>query len=285
MIIGNKLLKSKIIELLNREYSLGEKIIDEIEDLKKILTDPADIENFYSTLLNIIAHIDLKEEDAKQHWNNIVKRYKELLSSLGRVVSIRTAVIDYFTYNNEIMKNPIIIEIFLYDVAESKVYIDEMTGLYNYRYLKEALWAETSRSERYNLFFSITVIDIDDIKTINAQYGIEKGDEVIRAVARILDLNRRAEDTVFRYSGDEFIVLLPETSKSGAIAFISRIKRKLEEHFSKKEINITISAGISEFPSDSKDPVQLLEFANKALYEAKFRGKNRIVGYSPSINI
>lgn len=279
----SKLLRQKIVDILNQEYNLGEVFFDKIQELYESISDAKDKENFFSALLYIISHLEFSEESAKEHWSNIIQRHKELSKKLGRNISVRTSVIDYFTYNNNILKNPVVIEIFLYDSSEMKVYVDEMTGVYNYRYFKEALWSETKRSERYNLVFSLALVDIDDLKGINAKYGEDKGNLVIKTVAKVIDLNKRAEDTICRYGGDEFIILLPETSKAGAIAFISRIKRKLEEALNEKELYATISVGISEFPTDSRDPAYLVELADKALYTAKLRGKNRIVAWSKDL--
>ncbi|MCX8029491.1 MAG: GGDEF domain-containing protein [Brevinematales bacterium] len=279
----SKILRQKVIDLLNQEYALGDVFFDKLEELYNSVDDPKDKESFFSSFLYILSHLEFNEEVAKLHWYNIVERHRELVKKLGRNVSIRTSVIDYFTYNNSTLKNPVVIEIFLYDSSEMKVFVDEMTGVYNYRYFKEALWSETRRSERYNLVFSLAIIDIDNLKNINVRFGEDKGNAVIKTLAKVIDLNKRAEDTICRYGGDEFIVLLPETSKSGAIAFISRIKRKFEEALREKDINATISVGISEFPSDTKDPALLIELADKALYTAKFRGKDRIIAWSKDL--
>jgi diguanylate cyclase (GGDEF)-like protein len=279
----SRILRARIIDLLNQEYLLGEKLFEEIDNLYNSIENQSDKEIFYSSLLEIISHLEFPEDIAKEHWNKIKERYIELSKKLGRAVSIRTAVIDYFTYNTEVLKNPVVIEIFLYDSSMLKVYVDEMTGLYNYRYFKEALWAESKRAERYNLFFSVAIIDIDDLKNINAKYGEDVGTNVIKTFAKTIDLNKRAEDVVCRYGGDEFIILLPETSKAGAIAFLSRIKRKFEDLMKEKGINVTISSGTSEFPSDTKDPVTLVDLADKALYVAKLRGKDKIIAWNKGL--
>ncbi|MFN4245022.1 MAG: GGDEF domain-containing protein [Brevinematia bacterium] len=275
----SKILKNKILDLLNREYVVGDDFFKNLEEIYNSATEK-EKENFFSSFLYLLSHLEFPEDIAKEHWDKIKERHKELTQKLGRNISIRTSLIDYFTYGNNIIKKPVIIEIFLYDSSEMRIYVDELTGVYNYRYFKEALWSETKRSERYNLIFSIILIDIDDMKRINLEYGEEKGNDVIKTLARTIDLNKRAEDTVCRYGGDEFIVILPETSKAGAIAFASRIKRKLSEALNEKNIKATISVGIAEFPTDTKDPSDLLELASKALYTAKLRGKNLITAWN-----
>ncbi|MGB9621628.1 MAG: GGDEF domain-containing protein [Brevinematia bacterium] len=279
----SKFLKQRLVDLLLQEYVLGKDFFGKIEELYDSITDLKDRENFYSVLLYILSHLEFSEEEAKKHWKGIIERHNELVNKLGRNISIRTSVIDYFTYNSGILKNPVVIEIFLYDSADLKIYMDEMTGVYNYRYFKEALWAEAKRAERYNLVFSLIIVDIDDLKYINARYGEDQGNVVIKTLAKTIDLNKRAEDVVCRYGGDEFIVLLPETSKSGAIAFMSRIKRKFEDAMKEKDMNVTCSVGISEFPKDTKDPAMLVDLADKSLYYAKLKGKNRIIAYSEDL--
>lgn len=279
----NKVLKHKILDLLNQEYILGDKFLNNLEELYNSLNGN-EKENFFSLLLYLLSHLEFPEDVAREHWEKIKERHKELIQKLGRNISIRTSVIDYFTYGNDIIKKPVVIEIFLYDSSEMRIYVDEMTGVYNYRYFKEALWSEYKRSERYNLIFSLAIIDIDDMKRINLKYGDEKGNIAIKTLARVIDLNKRGEDIVCRYGGDEFVILLPETSKAGAIAFISRIKRKLAEELKEKNIELTVSVGISEFPTDTRDPSELLELANKALYSAKLNGKNLITAWSKDLH-
>ncbi len=279
----NKVLKHKILDLLNQEHILGDKFLNNLEELYNSLNGN-EKENFFSLLLYLLSHLEFPEDVAREHWEKIKERHKELIQKLGRNISIRTSVIDYFTYGNDIIKKPVVIEIFLYDSSEMRIYVDEMTGVYNYRYFKEALWSEYKRSERYNLIFSLAIIDIDDMKRINLKYGDEKGNIAIKTLARVIDLNKRGEDIVCRYGGDEFVILLPETSKAGAIAFISRIKRKLAEELKEKNIELTVSVGISEFPTDTRDPSELLELANKALYSAKLNGKNLITAWSKDLH-
>ena len=279
----NKVLKHKILDLLNQEHILGDKFLNNLEELYNSLNGN-EKENFFSLLLYLLSHLEFPEDVAREHWEKIKERHKELIQKLGRNISIRTSVIDYFTYRNDIIKKPVVIEIFLYDSSEMRIYVDEMTGVYNYRYFKEALWSEYKRSERYNLIFSLAIIDIDDMKRINLKYGDEKGNIAIKTLARVIDLNKRGEDIVCRYGGDEFVILLPETSKAGAIAFISRIKRKLAEALKEKNIEVTVSVGISEFPTDTRDPSELLELANKALYSAKLNGKNLITAWSKDLH-
>jgi len=279
----SRILKTRLIDLLNQEYLLGDKFFEELEKIYNSVEDQSDKEVFYSNFLEIVSHLEFPEEIAKEHWDKIKERYKELSKKLGRTISVRTAIIDYFTYNTNVLRNPVVIEIFLYDSSSLKVYVDDMTGLYNYRYFKEALWAESKRAERYNLFFSVAIADIDDLKSINAKHGEDVGSMVIKTFAKIVDLNKRAEDVVCRYGGDEFVMLLPETSKAGAIAFLSRVKRKFEDAIKEKGISVTVSAGTSEFPSDTKDPVTLVDLADKALYVAKLRGKDKIIAWNRGI--
>lgn len=274
----NSLLKAKLIALLDEEFSppplreKPEKIIENIEKLYETEKDP----EFYRKLLYLLVHLEFEEEEAKKHWEGIKKKLKELKEKLNRDISLRVAVLDYFTNEYKKLENPVIVEIFLYEIAEKRAYIDDLTGLYNYRYFKEALWREYKRSKRYNLRFSIVFMDIDNLKYINDYYGHVTGDEVLKFVGNVLKYNKRAEDIACRYGGDEFVIILPETPIEGAKTFVERIRKIIKKEKLAEDIQISISFGIGEFPTDSQDPVELLDLVDKAMYKAKFLGKDRV---------
>ncbi len=161
---------------------------------------------------------------------------------------------------------------------------DPMTGLYNFRHFLETLRFEVERAKRYEESLSCIMIDIDNFKSINDRYGHQIGDEVLKELARSIVISVRASDIPARYGGDEFIILLPKTSKTLAM----RLAKRLMDLFSDKPIRIphddlvvkvTLSIGIAAVPEDTLDVDELVKKADNALYEAKNRGKNRIVAY------
>jgi len=151
---------------------------------------------------------------------------------------------------------------------------DEKTGLYNYKFFQEILNIEFEKAKRgENL--SLAIFDIDNFKQINTKYGHIKADEFLVKIARIIEKHIRKSDIVARFGGEEFIVLLPNTSVEKAKKVTERIRRTVEKSLKKQQI--TISAGLTEYrKGDNK--TNLKKRADKALHKAKkTMGKNIII--------
>lgn len=158
---------------------------------------------------------------------------------------------------------------------EKSTYIDELSGVYNRRYLKEKQEQRIKTYISKKTPFSIAWVDIDHFKEINDTYGHLKGDEIIKIFALFLKDTLRASDTVIRYGGDEFICILPNTTRQDAEWTFQRIlKNCRQREFS--QLNITMSVGVSYFPEDGKNFKDLLNIADVALYDAKRRGRDQI---------
>lgn len=157
---------------------------------------------------------------------------------------------------------------------------DPLTGLYNYRYLEERLSSEFKRAHRYVLPLSVIMIDIDYFKSINDIYGHQYGDLILKEFGQCLRDASRTNDIVVRYGGEEFLALLPDTNKPGAVIFGSRLLEKLVEHvFDSKgqKIKLKISMGLVSFPEDGLDTeTALIDLADKTLRSAKEAGGNRL---------
>lgn len=157
---------------------------------------------------------------------------------------------------------------------------DTLTGLYNYRYLRERLLSEFKRAKRFIVPLSIMMLDIDYFKSINDIYGHQYGDAIIKKIARNLLNYSRGSDIVTRYGGDEFIILLPDTNKEGAMIFGERLLHKISEHlFDEKnnKVKIKISIGITCFPEDGANTEsEFLDSVDKALRAAKEMGGNKL---------
>lgn len=171
----------------------------------------------------------------------------------------------------------------LYEQARNLSNTDELTGIANRRHFQEILKRETAHAKRYHSPFCLIMIDIDHFKQYNDTHGHLMGDTVLKKVAAILLQNTRGIDLVGRFGGEEFIILLPKTDREGAMAAAEKLRlRVAEETFSgaeesQPEGRITLSLGVSEFPTDSKDIYELINLADKALYQAKETGRNRTV--------
>jgi diguanylate cyclase (GGDEF)-like protein len=158
---------------------------------------------------------------------------------------------------------------------------DDLTGLFNRRYLERALEAEFIRAIRYKRNFSVLLLDIDSFKAINDRHGHMCGDAVLIKVAFLIRGCLRHSDAVARYGGDEIAILLPETDKSTATEVAEKLRRLIEGtcfEWKRKTINITSSIGIATAPDERiADWVDMLDKVDKALYRGKELGKNVVV--------
>ena len=154
---------------------------------------------------------------------------------------------------------------------------DEVTGLYNRRFFSIRLEEEVSRYRRFNHPVSVVLLDLDGFKAVNDDLGHAAGDETLRAMAEILLKQSRGINVICRYGGDEFAVLLVETSKSGARLYADRIRYVLSTWTFAHGRRVTASFGIASLPEDVAPAAdELIRAADEALYAAKRAGKNRV---------
>lgn len=175
-----------------------------------------------------------------------------------------------------------------HDKIEQVSTTDELTGLHNRKYLQERLDAEISRARRYKTPLSCLLFDIDFFKVVNDMYGYEWGDVLLKNFADKLRVMIRKEDVLTRYGDEEFIVILPNTTEDNAFLFAERFRRNIEKMDfipagEEERHPITVSGGISTYPclaNVDEDANTIIRYAEHALYNAKKRGKNKIVQFS-----
>jgi diguanylate cyclase (GGDEF)-like protein len=159
---------------------------------------------------------------------------------------------------------------------------DDLTGLYNHRYLHNLLPREIARSERLGYSFALILIDIDNFKEYNDMFGHLNGDIMLHEFAAVFQSNIRSGDVAIRYGGDEFALILPGADENQAQNIADALRhvvrnKKFQNEEKLPSGNLTISAGISTCPFHATTSEQLIEIADRALYTAKHKGRDQIV--------
>lgn len=176
----------------------------------------------------------------------------------------------------------------LLERAEYLAITDELTQLYNHRYFSNALSNEIYRAARYGHALSLIILDIDDFKKYNDNYGHPLGNFVLSFMSEIFKKNIRNADTAARYGGEEFVIVSPENNKKEALILAERIRKDVER-LCRPEVSrgiaapVTLSIGVASFPEDADGEEGLVNRADKALYKAKKAGKNRVCCYEDGI--
>lgn len=169
-------------------------------------------------------------------------------------------------------------------MLETLATTDPLTGLYNRRHFLECLAAEWSRFQRYYRSVSVLMLDIDHFKSVNDRHGHATGDAAIKAVAAACLEGKRKSDIVGRVGGEEFAVLLPETSLSRARTVAERIRKRVmgaQILANRIQFGVTVSIGIAEATVSMSGIDGLMGAADHALYEAKAEGRNRCIAFAP----
>jgi len=164
----------------------------------------------------------------------------------------------------------------LYAQAERKSRTDELTGLFNRRHFEERLKEEIARHSRYGDVLSIFMLDLDNFKSYNDLHGHPAGDILLNQIGRIIKGSIRNVDKAFRYGGDEFVVILPQTNKDDAYVVAERVRAQLAAEMEKRAASVTCSIGLASYPVDGVIPAELVDVADTALYYAKRTGGNRV---------
>jgi len=287
-----------IIIYTNNAQSELETLICKNEDYIARVKDVAEIKDF--ALLNpSLIILDLPAQDAQ----NVLMTTKFTLPVLIKadevldVTFVRADAYDYIL--TPINEKELMVRVQnLISVKELKDSInlvsttDELTGLFNRKYLHQRLEAELSRSKRYNISISCLLLDIDNFKVINDMYGYDCGDVLLKKLSEIMTEHVRKEDVLTRYGDEEFIILLPNTDEEHAYLFAERLRRDIAKlsfvpDGEEEPHPVSVSGGVSSYPflaNVDEDANTLIRYAEHALYNAKRRGKNKIVQFS-QVNI
>ncbi len=267
--MNNKLFTSEFISgiagdsiLSNEDKIIYDKLLNEIGD------------DLYVKILFYITHQIFLKDDSKKLWEEILAHKYYLSKTLNRSIDITVSTLDYLTNIKCKIENPKLIgEAFIGKIAELST-SDGLTRLYNRSYLFTKLKEELKRYRRYKTTFSLVILDIDDFKKVNDQYGHQKGDDILKKLGTVLNNSRRDLDICARYGGEEFAIVLPHTNSNEAGIIAERLRKKVEDHF-QNDIKITISMGVSNCPDSSMVLDELITKADNALYKSKRTGKNK----------
>ena len=275
-------------ELLNHKKSYF--IVDDVEDPS--LIDSAQFQHIHdlSTILEsqamylipIVSVADAQERVERssgetktnailmvgQRNHNRMIESKDILQRYAYAVGLTLGNVDTYSYLHT-----------NYHSFKQQAITDGLTGLYNRRFFNEELGREISRSYRHFLRMSLIMMDVDHFKKYNDQNGHQAGDEVLQKVATLLRNETRICDMECRYGGEEFVLILPETSKEEALGLAEKLRRKIYEtefpHGHKQPSGrLTVSLGVATFPEDASDDKSLIEVADGGLYRAKNNGRN-----------
>ena len=291
-------------------------IIDDDEDVRLLLRDLLEESEYEVQVAKCgedalkmirMATYDLVVTDLRltgMHGLEVIKEVKAIDSGIDVIVmtgyasvnsaveSMKAGAVDYITkpFNSDQIKmvvkknverreyQRLAQEREFYKVLSS---IDGLTELYNYRYLHQYLKMELEREKRYKRQLSLVMIDIDDFKNYNDQFGHLIGDMVLKKIATVFRNATRGCDVLCRYGGEEFAIILPETSKEEAVIVCERIRKSVETTEMVDEQgtpvgNVRVTLGLASFPADADNKDDLIDNADRALYQGKEAGKNCI---------
>ncbi|MFN3344406.1 MAG: diguanylate cyclase [Chloroherpetonaceae bacterium] len=208
-----------------------------------------------------------------------ITRYKQIEQELTNSLNEKERALEELAEANKI-KTRLVGELRMQtEILEKQTREDALTGLYNRRYLNMQLEQEFKRAKRYGNPLSVVMCDIDYFKKINDNFSHQVGDEVLKTLGRIFKAYSRSVDTVARFGGEEFVLVLPETPKEKAAVLCEKLRAAVEHYpWSEihKELSVTISFGVSDNVRVSHYE-KLLAEADEKLYEAKNSGRNRVV--------
>jgi len=233
----------------------------------------------YSELLFLLSHLTFEPGEAKDHWHRIVEHRARMAAAMQSTVDLRVAMVSYLVDTHDMLASPAMIELQSLENARNFAFRDSLTGLYNFRFYREFLPREIWRADQYNTPLSLVVGDIDDFKGYNDRHGHDEGNVALARIAVLLEESLRKVDVAVRYGGEEFVLILPSTPKTGAVVVAERAAQAIAREEMHRGERLTLSMGIATYPADAKNEGDLLRHADGAMYLAKAKGKNQIELY------
>ena len=231
---------------------------------------------FLQRYFRVIAHLDLREAQCVQVWDDMLARRRELSDRADRQVSLNTALLDVLTRMG-LLRVPILIEYEDLKKLQLNAVTDPLTDLYNRRLFAETFEKELNRARRYSQPLGLVMLDLHRFKEVNDKHGHPRGDEVLRAAAATLKKALRTSDYAFRIGGDEFALILPQTDAAQALALARRVETVFAELLQPLQLTVGVSMdhGAANFPQDAEQADQLIRIADERLYRLKHTNHSR----------
>ncbi len=231
---------------------------------------------FLQRYLRAIAHLELREDQSVQIWDDMLSRRRELTNLVGRPVSVKTALTDVLC-SSGLLRLPILIEYEELKRLELDAVTDPLTGLHNRRLFSESFEKELNRARRYGQPLGLVTVDLHRFKEVNDKHGHPRGDDVLRAAAATLKKSLRTSDSAFRIGGDEFALLLPQTDSPQALALSRRVQTVFAEMLQPLQLSVSVGMdlGVAIFPQDAEHADQLIRIADERLYQIKHANHSR----------
>lgn len=229
---------------------------------------------FLRQFFRTIARIDLTDAQANEYWERILLRRRELAESIGKKVSLKTAMVDVLASTN-FLRVPILMEYEEFKKLQINAATDPLTGLYNRRLFDEYCDKELNRAKRYGHQLAVVILDVHKLKEVNDRHGHLQGDQILQLAAATLRKTLRASDFAFRIGGDEFALLLPQTDSEQANTLCRRVRSQYEGdiHSLKLDPGVTLDFGIAVQPIDGEQKSELMGTADDRLYQLKNAGR------------
>jgi len=214
--------------------------------------------------------IDLTFEESYNAWRQIAERRSQLLGGKDEVAAFRQALLEYFIYS-PILHDPIVTEFGELQRLRLNSTTDHLTGTHNRRLFDTFLGKEVQRASRYGSDLSLVLFDLNRFKQVNDTHGHSVGDELLRLTGKLMLDSLRSSDYTYRIGGDEFAVLLPQTSNPDASGLAERLRSGFAEAVKPRNLGIPVGLayGVATAPREAREPRALFELADQRLYDFK----------------
>jgi diguanylate cyclase (GGDEF)-like protein len=255
--------------------SLEDSYLELLTDTLETLDLPARGQ-FLQRYLRAVTHLDLRESQCLQLWEEMISRRRQLSEALHRTVSLKTALMDVLSTAG-LLRVPVLIEYDELKKLNLNAVTDSLTELYNRRVFNEFFERELNRAKRYNQPLGLVMMDMHRFKEVNDKHGHPRGDEVLRLAAATLKKALRTSDFAFRIGGDEFALVLPQTDAPQSQALSRRIETVFADTLKSLQLNVTVGMdyGVANFPQDADNTEELVRIADERLYQRKHAHRGR----------